>query len=192
MLNQDSPVVVDIECFRFQNKEWIVKEIAVCSDYLDSLVFKPPYSSRLLSPSVGKSYKWITNNLHGISWDSGDYPYERLLTFIESVKLRFPSSNFYAKGLEKCEFLELLFERSFTDLDDLKCPKISDLPSLDITCSQRSLAHSESFHCARKKAQAYNIWLNHYLLQNGMHENQFIKEFNCLTINKRETQASDQ
>ena len=33
----NTSVVVDIECFRFQNKELIIKEIAICGDYVDSV-----------------------------------------------------------------------------------------------------------------------------------------------------------
>ena len=179
------PVVIDIECFRFRNKEWTVKEMAVCGDYLDSIIFKPPHSFDLLASNARKAYSWITDNLHGIQWDSGVYPYERLMLFVESIKLRYPNSIYYAKGLEKTTFLEKLFHKQFIDLDDLDCPKITDLPYKNVTCNYRlSVRHLQSHHCARKKAKCYSDWLNkHASSRNGMYEVEFIKEFHNISIN---------
>ena len=152
---EETAVVVDIECFRFRNKEWTIKEIAICGDYLDSIILKPPHSFELLCPTVCKAYSWIAANLHGINWKFGQYPYERLQLFVESIKLRYPNSKFYAKGFEKCVFLESFFQKHFIDLDDLRCPKITDLPFAKTVCNQASIPHSYTHHCARKKAKAY-------------------------------------
>ena len=107
----------------------------------------------LLSPAVCKAYTWITKNLHGLHWDSGVYPYEKLALFVESVKLRYSESTFYAKGLEKCIYLETLFQKPFINLDDLGCPKITSLAHYNVQCGQLSVGHSQTHHCARKKSQ---------------------------------------
>lgn len=157
-------VVVDIECFRYRKEEWIVKEIAVCGDYLDSIIVKPPYNMNMLDKSIYKAYRWLTSNLHHLDWDSGDYSYSQLVNFINSIKLRYPNAQFFTKGFEKRAFLEQIFKAVFIDLDDLNCPQIKDLTNQNekFTCPHtKSNAHSESNHCARKKVKYYSDWLKH-------------------------------
>lgn len=177
-------VVVDIECFRFRSRPWVVKEIAVCGDYIDSMIFRPPHAFKTLSRLEKKAYRWIANNLHGIQWDSGDIPYERLDTFVHSVNLRYPISQFYAKGYEKCLLLEILFQRSFVDLNDLECPNITDLNYLNIACgSNQSLSHSQTHHCSRRKAQCYKDWLETtYSYDDGLYESEFVKELDRIAL----------
>ena len=180
----ETPVVIDIECFRFRNREWIVKEIAVYADYLDSVVFQPPYPFQALPYNVQKSYSWLTRNLHGLLWNAGDYPHERLLSFVESIKLRYPNSLFYAKGLEKTSFLSRLFGRDFYDLEDFGCPRIDQLKTSNVYCRNSSFTHSSSTHCARKKVKAFGTWLQDYLFENGEPEDSVITGLNnlCLSV----------
>ena len=156
-----SPVVVDLECFAFRSTEWVVKEIAICGDYLDGIVLKPPYPFHEIQPLAKPAYKWITKHLHGLQWDDGHYPYDFLYDFVQSVNTRYPHSTFYTKGLEKKTFLSNLFNRSFTDLNDLNCPKIGDLDYKYINCKQS--VHLHNNHCAVKKAKAYHTWLQNHL-----------------------------
>ena len=179
---EESAVVVDIECFRYRNKEWIIKEIAICGDYLDSITVKPPHALDLLSPDVCKAYTWITKNLHGMHWNSGDYPFNRLALFVESVKLRYPNSKFYAKGFQKCVYLKELFHREFIDLDDLNCPKITNLFFSKVKCNKLSVFHSQTHQCARRKAKCYKDWLDKYFVENGMHESELVKDFDNITF----------
>ncbi len=179
----DTPVVVDIECFRFRNKEWIVKEISVCADFLDSIILQQPYPLSTLPLKVQKAFAWLTGNLHGISWSSGDYPYSYLQSYVESVKLRYPNSPYFAKGFEKCIFLSQQFDKQFNDLEDLGCPSVIHLPPPDtVSCVRNSLSHSLSFHCARKKSSALATWLQKEV-DNGNYECSLVQGLDNLSFN---------
>jgi hypothetical protein len=163
----EAVVVIDIECFQHRNQACVVKEMAVYGDYLDSIVFREAQPFHTLPFIVQKIYSWLTNNLHGLSWHTGDYPYDRLLSFVESIKLRYPKSFLFAKGLEKSKFLSRLFERDFYDLNDFGCPRIDQLKHSNIYCRSSSPARSSGTHCARKKANAFGIWIQKYFAEHG-------------------------
>ena len=181
-MNIETPVVIDMECFRSRNRQWIVKEIAVYGDYLDSVILQKPYPFQTLPCNIQKSYSWLTNNPHGLCWNAGNYPYDRLPSFIESIKLRYPKSLFYAKGIEKGKFLSDLFDRDFYDLEDLGCPRIDQLKTSNIYCCNSSLFHSSGTHCARKKAKAFGSWLQNYILENDELEDSVIKGLHDLCL----------
>jgi hypothetical protein len=152
----ETSVVVDIECFRHRKEKFVVKEIAVYADFLDSIVIESPYNITYLPEIVQRSCRWLTANLHGLEWESGDLPHVRLYSFIESVKLRYPNSVYYAKGMEKIEVLSGLFYKDFIDLNTLGCAVvIGDTHVCNIT----NPVHSKGNHCARQKAYTFGKWL---------------------------------
>ena len=65
--------------------------------------------------------------LHGLAWESGDYPYCYLQQIFQSIKLRFPFAEFYAKGTEKADTLKKLLQRDVINLETLLCPKFENL-----------------------------------------------------------------
>ena len=160
-------VVLDFEGFRSKKSDFIVKELAItCNNYTDTISFSPPHSFNSLTLSEQKSYQWVSKYLHGLDWEKGDYPYCYLKQILQSVVLRFPLSDFYAKGVEKTDTLQKLLQRKVTNLEDLLCPKIEHLsfyretPICDLhstTCPKRQ----KNKHCARKKAQLFYYWLIH-------------------------------
>ena len=121
------PVVLDIEGFRQKKSGFIIKELSVCShNYIDTVFFLPPTSFNILSSSEQKSYHWVPKFLHGLAWESGDYPYCYLQQIIQSIKLRFPFAEFYAKGTEKSDTLKKLLQRDVINLETLLCPKVEN------------------------------------------------------------------
>ena len=186
----DPPVIVDVECFRYRNYDWIVKELAVYGDYIDSISLREPYPFTNLPPLVQKQFRWYTVKLHGMTWNSGRCPYERLHSFVESVKLRYPNSCFYAKGHDKCNFLNKLFDREFNDLEDYGCPKyeILDLVSGHY-CTEYPLIHWKNNHCARKKVKAFGSWFAGYIAESvhGEFENEFIEGLADLSVSDTPT-----
>ena len=163
-MNDKEPVVLDLECFRHGKSSWIVKELAVAGKYVDSITFKPPHPFTYLPSDTAKAYVWLTDNLHGLFWDSGDLPYNQLFRFVESIKLRFPFSDyqFYAKGSEKCQFLAELFDREVNNLEDFDCPTIPvDGSSRYWICESYPCraSHFDGKHCARNKAGYFANWI---------------------------------
>ena len=74
-----------------------------------------------------KAYNWLTNYLHGLHWENGDYLYINLNQILQSFVLRNPGAVFYAKGKEKTEFLAKYLDRKIENLDDLGCPRVEKL-----------------------------------------------------------------
>ena len=69
-------VVLDAEGFRHRIEKFIVKELSDCTeDYLDCVSFLPPTGYRELTTQQKQSFSWLTRNLHGTEWDTGNYPY---------------------------------------------------------------------------------------------------------------------
>ena len=95
-------VVLDFEGFRHRKENFIVKELGVCTDdYLGCVSFLPPTSCSELATQQKHSFGWLTRNLHGSEWDTGNYTYIYLTQILQSVRLRNPGAIFYAKGEKK-------------------------------------------------------------------------------------------
>lgn len=173
------PVVIDFEAFRYKNKQFVVKELSICGEHLDHIIFQPPKNFDSLSREQQKSYTWLTKNLHGLHWCTGKYPYTYLNQFLLSVCLRYPQSKFYTKGLEKKKFLQEQSGKEFIDLTDLSCPKVVDLEQLDYSievcdyhCAEVPLEKLKR-HCSFRKVQLYYLWL----LKNLDHEYETVDEY---------------
>ena len=158
-------VVLDFEGFRSKKSGFIIKELAVSTkNYNDTISFLPPNSFNILSSSEQRSFLWVSKFLHGLSWETGEYPYHYLQQIFQSIVLRFPFSDFYAKGLEKTETLRQLLQRNVINLETLFCPKIEHLKLYRETpvCKLHALScpkRQRSKHCANKKAKLFYQWL---------------------------------
>ena len=149
-----SLVVVDVE---YVEKN-IVKELAL---YIDGAVygysFKPPKN---FQPT--KQAHWVTENLHGIEWKSGQLDYESIPRILNIVKLQ--RAEVFAKGQEKCKVVANLLNMHVENLDDYGCPKIQQFqPEQMGFCISYPLRHRSRFHCAEKKVRAYGNWMKQHL-----------------------------
>ena len=87
MLGERS-VVLDVEGFRYKKNDFVVKELATTtSDYSDRLIFLPPVNLKILPKLEQKAYNWLTNYLHGLHWENGDYLYINLSQILRSFVL---------------------------------------------------------------------------------------------------------
>ena len=161
--------VLDFEGVRSKKSGFIVKELAItCNNYIDTISSSPSHSINSLTLSQQKSYQWVSKFFHGSDWERGDYPWERgdcfLQQILQSVVLRFPLSDFYAKGVEITDTLHELLQKKVTNLEDLLYPKMEHLsfhretPICDLhsmTCPKQQ----KNNDCARKKDQLFYYWL---------------------------------
>ena len=116
-------VVIDFEGF-WNKSGFIVKELAIATESLiDIISFLPPNLYRTLSSSDQKSYQWVSKFLHGLLWETGEYPYCYLQQIIDRTILRLPLAVFYAKGKEKTSSLTELLQKNVINLGTLSCPK---------------------------------------------------------------------
>ena len=156
------PVVVDFEGFKHKKNDFIIKELSICGDYLDTVYFLPPVEFEFLSLEEKRKYQWLSRFLHGLFWHRGEYPYNNLLQICQSFAHRYPGGTFYAKGEEKCTVLRKLIGKPIENLDTLGCPKVEDLNDDIPHCHRHSKllpAYLRDKHCAQRKAQIYYDWL---------------------------------
>ena len=95
----------------------------------------------------------------GINWNHGKLAYSEL-AFINHQHCS-PTTEYFAKGLEKCEILSSYLCKDVEDLDDRGCPKASKLLENDdaeCNCSNYPYRHKMTFRCAEKKAYIYGMW----------------------------------
>ena len=153
-----SLVVFDIECI--ENN--IVKELGIYENgTILSFSFLPPKNFKPTQQS-----HWCTQKLHGINWNAGLYPYEELESLIQSVMFR--KTEYFAKGREECKIISDLLGDIVIDLDDLNCPKISQLAfkdeegRYDYDCCIYPYIHAKTAHCAERKAYYYGKWTENF------------------------------
>ena len=121
----------------------------------DCVSFLPPISYSEIKTQQKQPFGWLARNLHGIDWDTGNYPYIYLTQIIQSVRLRNQGAIFYAKGEEEVKFLSDLLEISITDLNTLACPSIS-VNYFTLNCQNHSKAKTFSRNIVQKK-RPYSI-----------------------------------
>ena len=144
-------VVLDIECLEGK----IIKELGIFKDgivlgysFLPPKDYKPTFQA-----------KWNTKNMHGINWNHGKLDYSELAFIIHQHCS--PTTEYFAKGLEKCKILSPYLCKDVENLDDLGCPKASKLleyKDVEWNCSNYPYRHKKTLHCAEKKAYVYGIW----------------------------------
>lgn len=187
-----TPVVVDFEGFKHKSKPFVVKELAVCSDNLDAMTFKPPSDFAQLTHEEQRGFSWCTHNLHGIHWCDGMYDYSDLYPIATAIRLRHPKTLFYSKGTEKCAFLTKLVGFTVQNLEDLGCPKVDELNDLDsaqvcpIHCKCCAPESRLVSHCALRKVILFSKWLKEQFLneslpdENTRSERELIDDFDSL------------
>ena len=158
-------IVLDFEGFKLKSPGFIIKELSLCSSYNDTIFFKPPPLKFADLPAHDRqTVIWLTNNLHGLDWDEGDIPYCDLKIICVSFSFRFTRKNFFAKGIEKCELLSKFLQKTFYNLEDLNCPRISEIiseekvPSCYLHSNFRSTNDQFSNHYAERKARIFSEW----------------------------------
>ena len=157
-------IVLDLEGFKLKSLGFIIKELRLCSSYNDKIFLKPPLKFTDLLAHDRQTVIWLTNNLHGFDWDEGDILYCDLKTICLSFSLRFTRKNFFAIGIEKCELLSKFLQKTVYNLEDLNCPRISEIiseekvPSCYRHSNFRSTNGQLSNHCAERKARIFSQW----------------------------------
>ena len=154
--------MLDVECFRYKKNAFVVKELAITtSDYSDRLIFfLPPVNFNILPKLEQKAYNWLTNYLHGLHWENGDYLHINLNRILQIFVFRNHSAVFYAKRKEKTEFLAKYLDRKVENLDDLGCHWVENLFFKNFPSCNRHIPHyNYRNHCALKKSKVFLDWL---------------------------------
>lgn len=147
--------VVDLQGFKGENNEFIVKEVAaLIHKYFNvHFIIKPPYRINYLPSELQRQARWLTKNYHGIAWEDGWSTFEDAIKIVSNA---LQNKTVYVKGEEKKQWLEKFLQKkpfAIYNLDDLGYPTLQRLKNCYAT--PRCLSHSG--HCALQ-----NVYLLQY------------------------------
>ena len=146
--------VIEVEGFQLQDGTYVIKELAYSVLQTGELfhgLYKPPTEFENLTPRDRHQCTYVSNNIHGLRWEEGELPYEKL----EEHLRRVACFVLYAKGFGKCKMLEKQYGIMAYNLDSVLCPTMTELPEVEVRCTY----HSRKKHCAMAKAVAFASWL---------------------------------
>lgn len=110
-------LVVDIQGFKIENNEFIVKELAAYDGVkMCHYIFKPPYPFELLSPDIEKQVTWLTRNHHCIKWDDGFTPLHTFVHIIQNLTSK--ADYVYVKGNEKANYIRHFISKPVLELGE--------------------------------------------------------------------------
>ena len=159
-------LVLDIQCFRDNANNYVVKELACFRlfDYREThLMFLPPFPFDLLYDKVKRNNLWIGKNLLHLSWDSGHEPYCYLDDVLEYVTKNVQC--IYVKGSEKAYFVRTRLDYigktyiGVYNMDHIKwCPQLSTLRRR-YQCGSSCIFNHGLHNCAQINAHCLYKWL---------------------------------
>ena len=143
---------------RYVIKEFALFETNLQRDEFKVASFAPPCLELALPPSVVTHNHYVTQKIHGLTWDSGLSPYESmedtLRQFTEFV------NELYIKGEEKRKMMQgLLPHLNVINIEKLRCPAFKKLPKLWAPCNSEIHAVNPQVTCAAKNAKRIGLWL---------------------------------
>lgn len=160
-------VIMDIQCFKNNFNEFIIKEVTGIDMESGCLLFhhiaKPPFSHSLLSREKIKEINWLTNNHHGLEWEDGDIDYDTLFKIIKTNLTT--TYTVLVKGCEKRQFIQTFVPEGCTvvDLDSVGCDSLKSLNNLYTDETLRCIHHRQVKHmCSLSNSLNMRRWFSSY------------------------------
>lgn len=156
----------DAQFLRDKDNKLIVKEFSVFlpdfkEDIFKVATFGPPYGKQYLPKNIKMHNRYVTNNIHGLSWDDGEYSFYEMDNILWSMTYRL--NVIYVKGAEKAKVLQsLLPYLSVINIEVLGCPSLDKLPLFDAACENEVHVRFPRLSCASKNAKRLGLWLRFY------------------------------
>lgn len=152
-------VIVDLQGFKTEYNEFILKEIAVLTGtQLIHLLFEPPFSFHELTEKEKKQVCWIQRN-RKIFWKEGYVSYGDHKNIIRNI-LR--NKNIYVKGLEKIQWLTNIMDDcnvgELCNLEDFGCPSLLSLYEKYKDCVDVYQCIHHFNICALKNVKCIQKW----------------------------------
>lgn len=157
-------LIVDVQGFKGNNGEFIVKELA----YLDPnepaavpqlVTFQPPFSWYDLPSAIKSINLWLKYSFHGLNWSDGDVPYNKLTEVCSSLLDSSPTRHVivWVKGAQKKEWMQPYFS-NIRNLEELGCPSLKSQGFRPpIVCTHHLPGWKEN--CAVQNISAIKNWL---------------------------------
>lgn len=153
----------DVQLLRGADGRYVIKEFALFETNMQRDEFKianfaPPCPEIALPPCFVTQNNYVTQNIHGLTWDSGVSPYDSL----EDTLRQFTEfvTDLYIKGDEKRKLLQdLLPHLNVINIEKLGCPAYKKLPKLWAPCNSEIHTVNPQVTCAAKNAKRIGLWL---------------------------------
>ena len=153
----------DVQLLRGPDGRYVIKEFALFETNLSRDEFKvasfaPPCPELVLPPCYVFQNNYLTQKIHGLTWDSGVTPYESM----EDTLRQFTefATDLYIKGEEKRKLLQgLLPHLNVVNIETLGCPAFKKLPKLWAPCNSEIHTVNPQVTCAAKNAKRIGLWL---------------------------------
>lgn len=163
-----SSVVLDIQCFKGNRNELLVKEASVVEVDSGTLVLhhvaQPPYDRDTLTQDKLRESYWLVKHCHGLEWNSGDIPYYVLLDKLRACLTY--RSVIYVKGVEKKEYV---MNKLITPVAGRSPPIVLDM--MEIGCESLStvanLLSANILRCGRHRNTNHRCALANCTLLRG-------------------------
>lgn len=102
--------VIEFQGFRNNWNTFIIKELVfldVSRNVANYFLFKPPFSFGLLNSKSARTNRWLSTNLHHITWEEGFTEYDELDNIMYHYCQQF--DEMYTTGDEKVKWIEMYF-----------------------------------------------------------------------------------
>lgn len=127
--------VVDIQLFKVDDQQYIVKELAVIKNKkIAHFVFKPPFPFKDLPVKYQAQANWLMKNHHCIKWNKGEIECEKFEDILKSCT--YNANKIYVKGREKALYLRKILNKNIIELPESPSLKL-DTPSCLFHSSER-------------------------------------------------------
>ena len=164
--------IVDFQGFEF-DRSFVIKELSIVKLYGQNVfhfMAKPPFNKAILSDDEQKCVSWLENHHHKIKWEDGHFEYDELFANLrETVR---DANVIFIKGRERALFLQNVTGKMTVDLDQLDCPRATNLPVPELwstlTCSYYTHSTTDGV-CSLLQALIFKEWLKN-LFQRGVDE----------------------
>jgi len=152
---------VDFQAFKNLRNEFILKEVTIID--IDKrrdnhFLIRPPQPYNQLPNKLKKRVDFLTNNIHGLEWDSGMIGFRNAITLIKGILK--DASKIYIKGSERVNYFKKLLsgkENCIIDLDPIVPKIIKPTPF-----SECVFNHKIDNKCLHKQAHKYLIYVYFY------------------------------
>jgi hypothetical protein len=166
--SSSSSVIVDFQCFKDNNNDYLLKEVCVLEADSGTLlmhhIVKSPFDRDFLSEEKLRESHWLTKHCHGLEWDQGDIWYHMLEDKLRACLAK--RSIVYVKGDQKKLYLQRHFIKdtcttNVIDFNDIGCGSLLSINNLLSTTALRC-RHHKSIHtrCALSNCVTLRGWLH--------------------------------
>lgn len=148
--------IVDVQGFKTEANEFIIKEIAIlCDKKIQVFLIKPPFPFYNLTKQERRQVSWIERN-RKIHWNEGIVPYSNYQNLVINI-LR--DKCVYVKGSEKVSWLRnIVNSTNVNNLEDKGCPSLLNLyKEYENSHDLYSCINHDSV-CALKNVLCLNKW----------------------------------